>query len=253
MTREQINAEAHKPSKSWIEAGSGPIGKLYFELIGCDELPNMDSGPLPAAAGVLQAVASKTGGDRLLPNMDSIPLSGPLSAAADAITGKSDAYACIIYEDSIVHTDVIYDTLCPRWMPWTQRAFAFNIMHPSSQLMLAILDYDTINPLQADDPIGRVMIDPSNLRPMTDYTMQFDLTTSSLVSNRKTNGTVTLRVRVEWESERKALIKAVMPPPQIYVNVLRQRDFLASHYAIVGEVGCASCVCSAVLFYCVLV
>jgi hypothetical protein len=208
MTEEQINAEALKPSTRWISAGSGskPIGKMYFEVIGCDGLPNMD-------ASVVQTVAT-----------------------AGLLTGKTDAYVCIIYEDSIVNTDVIYDTLHPRWLPWTQRAFVFDIMHPSSQLMLAVLDFDSANPMDDDDPIGRVTMDPSNLRPMTDYTMQFDLVTSSLVANRKMNGTITIRVRVEWENERKALIKSVMPVPQIYVNVSRHRDFLASHYAVVGGV-----------------
>jgi hypothetical protein len=52
------------------------------------------------------------------------------------------------------------------------------------------------------------------------------------------NGTVTVRVRIEWENgnERKALIKALKPPPEIYVNVAQHQDFLASHYAIVGGV-----------------
>ena len=214
MTEGQINAEAFKPSKSWIDAGSHGIGKLYFEVIGCDGLPNMDFGPLQMATG-------------------------------GVLAGKTDSYACIIYEDSIVNTDVIYDSLSPRWMPWTQRAFAFHIMDPSSQLMLAILDYDAVNPLDDDDPIGRVTIDPSNMRPMTDYTMQFDLVTSAVVSNRKTNGTVTVRVRIEWESERKALIKSARHAPEIYVNVLRHRDYLAADYAIVGEVGCTERACNA--------
>jgi hypothetical protein len=113
-------------------------------------------------------------------------------------------------------------------------------MHPTSQLMLAVLDYDSLNPFDGDDPIGRVTIDPSNLRPMTDYTIQFDLFTSSLVANRKLNGTVTVRLRIEWENgnERKALIKALNPLPDVYVNVYvsQHRDFLASHYAIVGGV-----------------
>jgi hypothetical protein len=211
MTEEQINEEALKPSTSWIraESGSKPIGRLHFELIGCDGLPNKDSSIVGAATG-------------------------------GVLAGKTDSYVYIVYEDSIVNTDVIFDSLHPRWMPWTQCAFVFDIMHPTSQLMLAVLDYtyDSLNPFDDDDPIGRVTIDPSNLRPMMDYTMQFHLFTSSLVANRKLNGTVTVRVRIEWENgnERKALIKALKPPPEIYMNVAQHRDFLASHYAIVGGV-----------------
>jgi len=229
MTEEQINAEALKPSKSWIQAGSGSFGKLYFEVIGCDGLPNMDSGVVQAAAGGLQTV---TGGVVQAP------------ALVDTVlTDKTDAYACIIYEDVIVNTDCIYDSLSPRWLPWTQRAFVFGILDPSSSVMLAILDYDSTNPMDDDDPIGRVTVDLSNMRPNTDYTMQFDLTTSSLVSMRKTHGTVTVRVRIEWENERKALIKSATLPPEVYVNVSQHRDFLAAHYAIIGEVSNVSDVC----------
>jgi hypothetical protein len=119
MTEEQINDEALKPSTSWIrvESGSKPIRRLHFELIGYNGLPNKGN----------SIVGATTGG---------------------VLAGKTDAYACIIYEDSIVNTDIIFDSkLHPRWMPWTQRAFVFDIMHPTSQLMLAVLDYDSLNPL----------------------------------------------------------------------------------------------------------
>lgn len=43
LSKEQLQAEADKGSTNWIETGSGKIGKLYFELIGCDNLPNMDA------------------------------------------------------------------------------------------------------------------------------------------------------------------------------------------------------------------
>jgi len=46
LTTDQIQTEAEKPSTHWIEAGSGSIGKLYFEVIGCDNLPNLDAASL---------------------------------------------------------------------------------------------------------------------------------------------------------------------------------------------------------------
>lgn len=237
MSKAQIDAEAQKPSKSWIQAGSGSLGKLYFEVIGCNGLPNIDAVPLPVSG---------------------------------AIFAKTDAYATIIYEDSIVNTDVIMDTLYPRWLPWTQRAFVFNIMHPSSQLMLAVLDFNggglvpgnvvpsSLDPVNfaLDNPIGRLTIDLSNMRPRTNYTKHFDLVTSALVSQRKMNGTITIRVRVEWESERMALIRSIGPPPEIFINVSEKRDWLASRYAIIGEVSydvgfgislCTFLVCSVIL------
>jgi Ca2+-dependent lipid-binding protein len=197
MTEAEINSEAYKPSKNWIEVGSGGAGALYFELIGCDGLPNMDTGP---------------------------------------IDGKTDAFACIIYEDSIVNTDCINDTLRPRWLPWAQRAFKFNILHPSSQLYIGLFDFDSATSLDAHDPIGRVGIDVTNFRPSTEYTMTFDLYTSALVTKRKSKGSVTVRIRVEWANERKALLTSLSIPPDIYINVGNKKEFLCSHYTTMGKV-----------------
>jgi hypothetical protein len=43
LTEEQIEKEAMKPSTKWVEAGSGSLGKVYFEILKCDKLPNMDA------------------------------------------------------------------------------------------------------------------------------------------------------------------------------------------------------------------
>lgn len=117
MTTSEIDNESLRPSTKWIEAGSGELGKLFVEIIGCDDLPNMDT---KVAGG-----------------------------------GKTDAFVSLVYEDSIVNSEVINDVLSPRWMPWTQRAFIFNVMHPSNDLMVGVLDYDSPAPLAEHDPIAR--------------------------------------------------------------------------------------------------
>ena len=33
-----------KDSYKWIDVGSGTLGKIFMEIIGCDNLPNMDTG-----------------------------------------------------------------------------------------------------------------------------------------------------------------------------------------------------------------
>ena len=135
-----------KPSTNWVEAGSGGIGKLYVEILGCDSLPNMDG-----AAGL---------------------------NASD----KTDAFCCAVFEDCIVNTDVIGNTLNPRWMPWSQRAFAFNVANPSSTLFLGVFDHDPemgagqivargVNGT-VHDPVGRVVINTTNFRPGTVYNLQ---------------------------------------------------------------------------------
>ena len=74
LTEEQIENEAYKPSTKWIESGSGTLGELYVEVIGCDGLPNLDLGLGPR--------------------------------------NKTDAFCTIIFEDAIVSTDVINGKIC---------------------------------------------------------------------------------------------------------------------------------------------
>lgn len=79
LTKEAITAESMKPSMNWVEAGSGDLGKLYVEVLGCTNLPNMD-------------------------------------AMTTNVRDKTDAFGCLVFEDSIVMTDVIGDTLSPRYV-----------------------------------------------------------------------------------------------------------------------------------------
>lgn len=188
MTSAELDTESLKPSTKWVEAGSGELGKLFVEVISCSGLPNMDY--------------QETG------------------------TGKTDAFACLVYEDAIVNTEVISNTLNPRWMPWTQRAFIFNIMHPSSDLMVGVLDYDSPAPLAMHDRIGRTEIDVTNMRPGTEYIVYYDLYASSLVKKRNPKGSIQLRVRLELCNERKALVAALTPPPQVcIVELIRSLAF----------------------------
>ena len=103
MTKEALQKEALEPSRHWMDVGSGKLGKLHVEIIGCDGLPQLDTGSF--------------------------------------LGNKTDAFVSVVYEDCISKTDVIDDTLSPRWMPWSQRAFQLHMMHPSSQMYLGVFDY----------------------------------------------------------------------------------------------------------------
>lgn len=85
---------------------------------------------------------------------------------------KTDSFVSLVYEDCFAQTDVVSDCLSPRWMPWTQRAFVFNMMHTSSQLFLGVFDSDSMS---NHDMIGRISIDLSNTRSNIVYVLQFNL------------------------------------------------------------------------------
>jgi len=196
LSEEQINEESMSPSANWVECGSGNLGRLFVEVISCDNLPNMDT---------------------------------------SAMGGKTDAFACLIYEDAIVSTDVINDTNSPRWMPWSQRAFAFHVMHPSSQILIGVFDYDGEGMLDAHDPIGRVSINVTNFRADTDYILNYDLFESTLDDDRKSVGKIKVRVRLEWKEYRNVLKACLSPPPACYVNTPRDGAFKSAYFVVHGE------------------
>jgi C2 domain len=102
MTKDAIEHEYLSESQHWIDSGSGKIGKVYVEVLGCDGLPNLDTGGF--------------------------------------LGNKTDAFVSIVFEDSVVQTDIIDDCLSPRWLPWMKRAFVFHISHSSSQLLIGYVD-----------------------------------------------------------------------------------------------------------------
>ena len=41
LSKEELQLECNKPSKQWVEAGSGDYGTVFLEILSCDNLPNM--------------------------------------------------------------------------------------------------------------------------------------------------------------------------------------------------------------------
>lgn len=198
LTKKEIEAESQLPSRNWIDSGSGSLARIFLEIIGCDGLPNLDTGGF---AG-----------------------------------NKTDTFVCVVYEDTVLRTDVIDDCLSPRWMPWCQRAFNFHMLHSSSQLFLGVFDYDQgLNPADDHDLIGRVSIDLSNFRRNTTYNLKYNIYPTAKMSHRKQQGSITVRLRIETEDERKLLLSNLEPPPSIYVNAKTRRDFRMIRYTVTGR------------------
>lgn len=198
MSSENLLVEIMKPTKKWIEAGTGSLGTLYLEVLKCDGLPNMDT----------------------------------------KIDGKTDAFCCIVYEDAIVNTDVINDSLSPRWVPWCQRGFLFRMSHPSSQILIGVFDYDSEKRLSAfntHDAIGRITIDITNFRRCTDYVLTYDLFRSVVANERRTFGTLTVRLRLEYDSYRDFIKGSLSLPPINYINLAQKSGFRCSYFVVHGE------------------
>ena len=135
MTQSQMDRFLTEPSKHWVEAGWGDFGSVYLEVLGCDNLPNMD---------------------------------------AELIDGLTDPFVALVFEDTFLRSPVVFDNLNPRWPPWSQRAFKLNIEHPSSSIFLAVFDYDDYL-MDNHDAIGRIVLHLDKFEPDTVYTLTYNL------------------------------------------------------------------------------
>jgi hypothetical protein len=197
MTSQEISLQTRRPSQRWIEAGSGSLGKIYLEILACHDLPNVDIG--------------------------------------EAVGNVTDSFVCAVFEDSVAMTEVIDDELSPHWLPWSQRAFCFGMMHPASILYLGVFDYDL--GIGNHDPLGRVAVNLCNLQRNTMYTLKYNLYPSSNVTDRTANGCITIRLRVECFDQKTALLEAIKPRPKIHVNVRQEKSFKVVRYTCFGEYG----------------
>jgi len=192
----EVEMEAKSASKKWIKAGTGDFGTMYVEVIKCDGLPNLDQ---------------------------TVPPTGD----------KTDAFVAVLFEDTLVRTDVIFDRLNPRWMPWSMRAFAFPIKHPTSPLILGAFDYDD-GPMNAHDPIGRVVINMSQFECDTVYVLTYKLHSSPTKDDD--NGTITIRLRIEYNDEKKAYLESFGVAPRFHVNVDNTKAYDVLKYLCKGQV-----------------
>ena len=195
MSREDLKAATRLPSRHWIEAGSGTLGRLYLEILSCRGLPNVDIGT--------------------------------------AVGNQTDAFVAAVYGDALVETSIIDDELNPHWPPWTQRAFVLRMMHPSQVLYLSVFGYK--RGLLSHTPIGRVEINPINLQRDTEYNLHYPLFQSSHVTDRKSRGTIRIRLSMKMDDERAVLMAALRPCPEIYVNVRARKSLPVARYTCCGE------------------
>ena len=197
LSKDEIFAETMKPSKEWVKAGSGTLGKLYLEILHCSDLPNTDVG--------------------------------------ESVGNLTDSFIAAVFEDCMVQTPVIDDELSPRWLPWTQRAFIFGVQHPASTLYLGCFDFDL--GMSDHESIGRVAVNLCNFERNTDYTLRYHLYQSSNVMERKPNGSITIRLRLEYADEKSAVMAALKPRPRFHVNVRAKKSQQVLHYTCFGAYG----------------
>jgi hypothetical protein len=87
------------------------------------------------------------------------------------------------------------------------------------------------------DLIGRVSVDLANLRRDTTYILKYDMFTTARMSERIRMGTIIIRLRLEFDDDRKIILSNLEPPPEFYVNARSRRDFRCVRYTCTGKYG----------------
>ena len=72
--------------------------------------------------------------------------------------------------------------------------------------------FDDDGPNSCDDFAGRVVIDVSSIRPTTSYDVFLPLRRYQNVYVKEARGVIRLRLRIEWNNERKALLSHLSRP-----------------------------------------
>ena len=206
MTKDDIKNTFMLPSTNWIETGSTKcksksLGRIYLEILQCNDIPNMDVG--------------------------------------GAIGNLTDSFVCAIHEDTMLETDVIKDELEPIWMPWKRRAFIFNILHPLSSLYIAVFDHDL--GVMGHEGIGRVVLNMNNFYNNIEHVLTYKLYSNDILLERKDEalGSIAIRLRLEIDNEQKYLLTSykIPDPPKFHVNVTNETSLSVIRYTIHGKYG----------------
>ena len=77
-----------------------------------------------------------------------------------------------------------------------------------------------------------------NLRPSTEYLLDYDLWTTALVLHKQNKrGTLTVRINIDFKKNRKAIIETFRPKPNDqFINLDSKRSFRAARFAVMGKV-----------------
>lgn len=105
-----------------------------------------------------------------------------------------------------------------------QRAFIFRMMHPSSNLHIAVFDYDP-GFGNDHDICGRVSIDLANFQPNTEYVLRYKIYENSVMTDREPQGVIMVRLRMERKGEKDMIMRSLQMPPDFFVNVKNAKDW----------------------------
>ena len=148
------------------------------------------------------------------------------------MVGIADPYAILVFEGAAARTNTVRNDLSPCWGPDKPRAFRFPVTCPYSAVNVAVNDED--EGLLPDDPLGRVILDLSQINGRTVYDAWYDLQYGFHERAKGKRGAIRLRFSVEWE-ERARLLAYPQPPPTFVVPFRSRKALRDATFAVKGR------------------
>jgi len=153
------------------------------------------------------------------------------------LLGKSDPYAVFVLEEHAIKTDYIEQCLSPIYPSLCRRSAKFPIKQACSTLYVGAFDYDgDANPLDDDDPLGRIAIKLSAIRPNTEYDVTYPFQHSELTALKGERGFIRLRYYLDWNHNDRQVLLSYLKHPQSFIVATDDRKLWSSAlYCIHGK------------------
>jgi C2 domain len=148
---------------------------------------------------------------------------------ATSLVREVSAYCIAVCGSHAFKTDIMPPVANPMWLCKMRRACLFPVLHAYARLFVGVFDNSSEN---ANDFIGRVVVDVARLRPGCCYDFTLPLRQSSNVFVREQHGAVRLRLHLMWHTERDAIMSYIprtkpefRPQEKVNVACLDEQSF----------------------------
>lgn len=203
MTEKELYYEMNQTSEKWEDfrdqkvgdRDDPMIGTLHAEVLACHGLVSAVF-RISIATLFLYAVL----------NIHSVHLAQP---KLDRFS-STDACCYLVCGPFAFATDVIDGFLSPIWPCKSRRACIFPLFHAYQKFYAGVFDNDGAG--VNDDFAGRVVVDIASLRPKSSYDVYLPLRLYQNTYIKQACGVIHLRLRLEWDNERKAILSYLKLP-----------------------------------------